>query len=128
MASLLFLGTLVLCTVSLVLTHNTSTAITVLIAATYVSVPITDIPCVNIPVDRLSALACRCGTMLAGNPAVEYFYSTNTLVTDTKELFPRETVILDGIGTLGGQRINETIMGASAVMRILGSSLSDLFE
>lgn len=128
MSPLLFLGTLVLCAVSLVLTRSASAAITALAAAACVSAPITSMLCVNMPISRLSALARRCGTMLVGNPAVEYFCNTNALMTDAKELFPKGTVILNGIKTFGGQRIDEVIMDASAVMCTLGGPLSDLFE
>lgn len=128
MAPLLFLGTLVLCAISLVLTRSASAAITALAAAACVSAPITSMLCVNMPISRLSALARRCGTMLVGNPAVEYFCNTNALMTDAKELFPKGTVILNGIKTFGGQRIDEAIMDASAVMCTLGGPLSDLFE
>lgn len=128
MAPLLFLGTVILCAVSLVLTRSASAAVTALAAAACVSAPITSMLCVNMPISRLSSLARRCGTMLVGNPAVEYFCNTNALMTDAKELFPKGTVILNGIKTFGGQRIDEAIMDASAVMCTLGGPLSDLFE
>lgn len=128
MAPLLFLSSILLCAVSLILTHSASAAVTSFAAAACVSAPITSMLCVNMPISRLSALARRCGTMLVGNTAVEYFCNTNALMTDAKELFPKGTVILNGIKTFGGQRIDEVIMDASAVMCTLGGPLSDLFE
>lgn len=128
MAPLLFLGSILLCAVSLIFTRSASAAVTAFAAAACVSAPITSMLCANMPISRLCALARRCGTMLVGNSAVEYFCNTNALMTDSKELFPKGTVILNGIKTFGGQRIDEVIMDASAVMCKLGGPLSDLFE
>jgi len=128
MAPLLFLGSILLCAVSLIFTRSASAAVTAFAAAACVSAPITSMLCANMPISRLCALARRCGTMLVGNSAVEYFCNTNALMTDSKELFPKGTVILNGIKTFGGQRIDEVIMDASAVMCTLGGPLSDLFE
>lgn len=128
MAPLLFLGSLALCAVSLVLTRSAGAAITALTAAACVSAPVTNMLCINMPVSRLCALARRCGTMLVGNPSVDYFCNTNALMLDAKELFPKGTVILNGIKTFRGQRIDEAIMDATAVMCTLGGPLSDLFE
>lgn len=128
MAPLLFLGSLALCAVSLLLTRSAGAAITALTAAACISAPITNMLCVNMPISRLCALARRCGTMLVGNPSIDYFCNTNALMLDAKELFPKGTVILNGIKTFRGQRIDEAIMDATAVMCTLGGPLSDLFE
>ena len=128
MAPLLFIGSLILCIVSLVLTRSAAAAITAFAAAACVGAPFTNMLCVNMPISRLCALARRCGTMLVGNPAVEYFCNTNAVMMDAKELFPKGTVILNGIKTFGGQRIDEALMDATAVMCTVGGPLSDLFD
>ncbi|WP_101697332.1 hypothetical protein [Clostridium minihomine] len=128
MAPLLFIGSLILCIVSLVLTRSAAAAITAFAAAACIGAPFTNMLCVNMPISRLCALARRCGTMLVGNPAVEYFCNTNAVMMDAKELFPKGTVILNGIKTFGGQRIDEALMDATAVMCTVGGPLSDLFE
>ena len=47
---------------------------------------------------------------------------------DAKDLFPKGTVILNGIKTFGGQRIDEAILDATALMYTVGGPLSDLFD
>lgn len=44
------------------------------------------------------------------------------------DLFPRGTVILNGIKTFAGQRIDEAIVDATALMCSVGGPLSDLFD
>ena len=43
-------------------------------------------------------------------------------------MFPRGTVVLNGIRTFGGQRIDDAILDATALMCSVGGPLSDLFD
>lgn len=128
MAPLLFVGSLVLCIVSVILTRSMTSAVTAFAAAACISAPITNMLCVNSLMARLCTLGRRCGIMLVGNPSVEYFCNANAVMLDVKELFPKGTVILNGIKTFGGQRIDEALVDATALMCVVGGPLSDLFE
>lgn len=128
MAPLLFIGSLILCIVSMILTRSVMAALTAFAAAACISAPITNMLCVNTLMARLCTLARRCGIMLVGNPSVEYFCNANAVMMDVKELFPKGTVILNGIKTFGGQRIDEALVDATALMCVIGGPLSDLFE
>ena len=119
---------LVLCIVYYVLNQDVIGAITVFAAATCISVPMMNMLSVNLPLARLSKLATRCGAMVVGYPAVEHFSTANAVVLDAKDLFPKGTVILNGIKTFGGQRIDDAIVDATALMCATGGPLSDLFD
>lgn len=119
---------LVLCIVYFYLNRDVIGAITAFAAAACISVPIMNMLSVNLPLARLSKIATRCGAMVAGYPSVEHFSTTNAVVLDAKDLFPKGTVILNGIKTFGGQRIDDAIVDATALMCATGGPLSDLFD
>ncbi len=128
LAPILFVLSLVLCMVTLYLTKNMYRALSAFAAATCISVPFANMLCVNLPLGRLSKIASRCGAMIVGYPSVEQFSNTNAVMVDAKDLFPKGTVILNGIKTFAGQRIDEAIVDATALMCSVGGPLSDLFD
>jgi hypothetical protein len=128
LAPILFVSSLILCIVTLVLSKDMFHALNAFAAATCISVPFVNMLSINLPLNRLSKIASRCGAMIVGYPAVEQFSSTNAVMVDAKELFPRGTVILNGIKTFAGQRIDDAIVDATALMCAVGGPLSDLFD
>ena len=128
MAPLVFLSSLILGIVTFVLTKDVYSALTAFAAAACVGTPFMNMLSVNLPLNRLSKIASRCGAMIVGYPAVEEFGSTNAVMLDAKDLFPKGTVVLNGIKTFAGQRIDEAIVDASALMCAVGGPLSDLFD
>lgn len=127
-APICFVCSLILCIVTLVLSKDMFHAFTAFAAAACISVPFVNMLSVNLPLNRLSKIAARCGAMIIGYPAVEQFSNTNAVMLDAKDLFPKGTVILNGIKTFGGQRIDEAIVDATALMCAIGGPLSDLFD
>ena len=123
-----FILSLVLCIVYYYLNRDVVGAITAFAAATCISVPMMNMLSVNLPLARLSKIATRCGAMVVGYPAVEHFSTANAVVLDATDLFPKGTVILNGIKTFGGQRIDDAIVDATALMCATGGPLSSLFS
>ncbi len=119
---------IILCAVVAVLTKDAISAITAFAAGACISTPVANMLCVNLPVSRLCRLARRCGTMVTGSSAIEQFSSVNAAMLDAKDLFPKGTVVLNGIKTFGDGRIDDAIIDASAVMSGIGGPLSDLFD
>jgi hypothetical protein len=123
-----FVCSLVLCIVTLYLSKDAFNAITAFTAASCIFVPFVNMLSVNMPVNRVSKIATRCGGMVVGFAAVDQFSATNAVIVDAKDLFPKGTVILNGIKTFGGQRIDDAIVDATALMCAAGGPLSDLFD
>lgn len=128
LAPLTFILSLVLCIVTVVISQSTVHAVTAFAAAACVSVPFTNMVAANLPISRLCKLGRRCGTMLVGYPTVEHFCNTNAVMLDAKDLFPKGTVILNGLKTFGNERVDDAIMEATALMCAAGGPLSDLFD
>ncbi|MBW7572757.1 HAD family hydrolase [Caproiciproducens faecalis] len=123
-----FVSSLILCIVTLILTKDVYGALTAFAAAACICVPFVNMLSVNLPVNRVCRIAARCGAMIIGYPAIDRFSSTNAVLVDAKELFPKGTVVLNAIKTFGGQRIDDAIVDATALMCAVGGPLSDLFD
>ena len=123
-----FLGSLALCIVAAVLTKNPATALTAFTASACLCVPFGGPLSVNLPLARLNRIAARSGGMAVGWDAVERFSDTDAAMLDAQDLFPRGTVVLNGIQTFAGQRIDEAILDATALTEAVGGTLSDLFS
>jgi hypothetical protein len=123
-----FLGSLALCIAAAVLTKSAPAAFTAFTVSACLCVPVGGALSVSLPLARLSRLAARCGGMTVGWDAVERFSGTDSVMIDAQDLFPRGTVVLNGIQTFAGQRIDEAILDATALTQAVGGTLSDLFS
>lgn len=123
-----FLASLGLCIVTAAMTRNAGTALAAFAASACVCVPFANMLSVNLPLAHLSHIAEKNGAMAVGWPAVERFCRTNAVMLNAQDLFPRGTVILSGIQTFAGQRIDEAIVDATALAASAGGPLNDLFS
>ncbi|XOQ48030.1 MAG: Copper-transporting P-type ATPase [Eubacteriales bacterium] len=128
MAPIGFVLSLILCIVSVILYKDVFSALTAFAAAACICVPFVNMLSVNLPVNRVCHVASRCGAMAVGYSAIDYFSSVNAVMVDAKDLFPKGTVVLNAIKTFGGQRIDDAIVDATALMCCVGGPLSDVFE
>lgn len=81
----------------------------------------------NVPFSRTCKTLNRYGGVLAGYSAVERLYDLNGLVVSDTDLFPRGSVLLHGIKTFGGERIDEAILKAASVLCAGESDLKPVF-
>lgn len=70
----------------------------------------------------------RAGSMVTGWKAVEQFGRVNGVVVDVEELFPSECIMLHGIKTFYGARIDEVILDAAALSIQAGGPLAHVFR
>lgn len=66
--------------------------------------------------------------MLIGQEEVDEFGDLNAVCVDAADLFPEDTVILNGIKTFAGTRIDEAILDAAAVVIAAGGPLQTVFR
>ncbi len=123
-----FIGSLLLCIATAVLTKNPVLALNTFTASACVCVPFSGSLSVNLPLARLSKIAKCCGSMAVGWDAIDQFSKTNAVILDAEDIFPRGTVVLNGIQTFAGQRIDEAILGATALTASVGGTLNGLFS
>lgn len=123
-----FLASLVLCIAAAVISRDAGTALTAFTVSSCVCVPFAGLLSVNLPLSRLANISARCGGMAVGWDAVKRFGGANAMALDAQDLFPRGTVVLTGIQTFAGHRIDDAILGATALTDAVGGTLSDLFS
>ena len=102
--------------VSFIVSKDLFSALTAFAAAACICVPMACVLAINVPIRRLCKRALRMGAMLIGYPAVQHFGDTTALVLDAEELFPAGSVVLHGMKTFGGQRVDDVILDAAAVI------------
>lgn len=129
MAPIGLIASLVVCIACLLISRSVPTALSALAASSCACVAVANMLSVNLPVSRLCKTARRAGAMVVGYEAVERLGNVNAVVVDADEVFPRGTVVLNGIKTFGNkQGAEQAIMAASALMKEIGGPLSGVFD
>lgn len=129
MAPIGLIASLVVCIVCLLISRSVPTALSALAASCCACVAVGNMLAVNLPISRLCKTARRAGAMVVGYEAVERFGNVNSIMVDAEEIFPRGTVVLNGIKTFGDRsRAEQAIMAASALMKEVGGPLAGVFD
>ncbi len=81
----------------------------------------------NLPLRRAAKHALRHGGMIASWSAVEAFGQPNAMMVDARDLFPDDSVVLHGIKTFSGTRIDSAILDAASVIIQAGGPLAGVF-
>lgn len=103
-------------------------AISVFTAALCMSMPAFAAVGSNLPLYQTAKRLLRRGAMLTGWHAVEEFSDISGMAVDASDLFPDENILLHGIKTFSGTRIDEAILDAAAVSIQAGGPLSAVFR
>ncbi len=82
---------------------------------------------VNLPLYDAVKSVHKHGGMIIGYPAAEEFVDINTATAQGSDLFPAGTVMLHGIKTFRGGRIDDAILDAASILVKAESILSDIF-
>lgn len=128
LASLGFICSLVIGILCFIINSELLMAFTAFAAAACVCVPMACIPAINLPIRRLCRQVRRVGGMLIGYPSIQKFSSVNSLVLDAEELFPEGSLMLHGMKTFSGQRVDAVILDAAAVICKAGGPMAPVFE
>lgn len=78
--------------------------------------------------NRASASANKEGSGILGYQAVENYGTAHALALDSMDLFPEYSVLLHGIKTFSGTRIDDAILDAASVSVRAGGPLSHVFR
>ena len=77
---------------------------------------------------RVSKRVLRAGGLLVGRAEAVEFAHVHALAVDAIELFPGECVLLNGIKTFSGTRIDDAIVDAASISIAAGGPLSEVFR
>lgn len=123
-----FFGSVVVALIYGVFMRDIMKALTIFASTVCISAPMGMASAVSFPILRSAKRALRHGAMLSGPQTVEEFGEIHALAVDALDLFPSEDILLHGIKTFSGSRIDEAIMDAAAVSIAAGGPLSSVFR
>lgn len=95
---------------------------------TAVSVPVATLLSVNAPVRKLCKTLLSYGSMLSGYPSVKQFYDSTAIMIDANELFPAESISLEGIKTFEDYGIDESLLCGIAILKEAQNPIANAFD
>ena len=95
---------------------------------TAVSVPVATLLSVNAPVRKLCKTLLSYGSMLSGYPSVKQFCDSTAIMIDANELFPAESISLEGIKTFEDYGIDESLLCGIAILKEAQNPISNAFD
>lgn len=95
---------------------------------TAVSVPVATLLSVNAPVRKLCKTLLSYGSMLSGYPSVKQFCDSTAMMIDANELFPAESISLEGIKTFEDYGIDESLLCGIAILKEAQNPIANAFD
>ena len=95
---------------------------------TAVSVPVATLLSVNAPVRKLCKTLLSYGSMLSGYPSVKQFCDSSAIMIDANELFPAESISLEGIKTFEDYGIDESLLCGIAILKEAQNPIANAFD
>lgn len=93
-----------------------------------ICVPMCCVPAVNLLIRGACKRTLDMGAMLVGYPGVRQFADTNAVILDANQLYPEGSVILHGIKGFSGERIDQAILEAGAVLTKAKVPIASTFD
>lgn len=113
---------------SFVFAQNAVSSLVALNISALFSIPIA-LPFISsLIVSSLSKFALKNNSMVISENAVKKLAKAKSVVLNDSDLYPKNNVILRGIKTFGGQRVDEAIILAATVVCRLGAPISHVFD
>ena len=95
---------------------------------TALSVPIATLLAVNVPVRKLCRTVNGYGAMIAGFPSIKQFCDSTAIMIDAEELFPADSIELEGIKTFVEYRVDESLLCGIAILKEAHNPIANAFE
>ena len=95
---------------------------------TAVSVPVATLLSVNAPVRKPCKTLLSYGSMLSGYPSVKQFCDSTAIMIDANELFPAESISLEGIKTFEDYGIDESLLCGIAILKEARNPIANAFD
>ena len=103
-------------------------AVNTLALITALSVPVSTLLAVNVPLRSLCKKLTGYGAMLAGYPSVKQFCDSAAIMMDAEELFPADSIDLEGIKTFEEYNVDESLLCGIAVLKEARNPIAKAFE
>ena len=107
---------------------NFADAINTMALITALAVPVSTLLAVNLPVRNLCRTLVGYGAMLAGYPSIKQFCDSTALMLDSNELFPPDTIELEGIRTFEDYNVDESLLCGIAILKEAQNPIANAFD
>ena len=105
-----------------------SDAVNTLALITALSIPISTLLAVNVPVKKLCKTLTGYGAMLAGYPSIKQFCDSTAIMIDANELFPADSIELEGIKTFEDYGVDESLLCGIAILKEAQNPIANAFD
>lgn len=95
---------------------------------TAVAIPVSTLLAVNLPVRKLCKKILSFGGMLAGYPSIKQFCDSTAIMIDANELFPVESISLEGIKTYEEYNVDESLLCGIAILKEAQNPIANAFD
>lgn len=95
---------------------------------TAVAIPISTLLAVNLPVRKLCKTLLSFGSMIAGYPSIKQFCDSTAIMVDANELFPVDSIELEGIKTYEDYNVDESLLCGIAILKEAQNPIANAFD
>lgn len=81
----------------------------------------------TLPLRDAAGVVSRFGGVMPGSDMIDVYQETNSVLLEAYDLFPAKSIVLHGIKTFQGKRIDDAILDAASVVCASKSVFSDIF-
>lgn len=105
-----------------------SDAVNTLSLITALAIPVSTLLAVNLPVKLLCKNLTGYGAMLAGYPSIKQFCDSTAIMMDANELFPADSIDLEGIKSFEDYNVDESLLCGIAILKEAQNPLANAFD
>ena len=95
---------------------------------TAVAIPVSTLLAVNLPVRKLCKKLLSFGGMLSGYPSIKQFCDSTAIMIDANELFPADSIELEGIKTYEDYNVDESLLCGIAILKEAQNPIANAFD
>lgn len=95
---------------------------------TAIAVPVSTLLAVNLPVRMLCKKLLSFGAMLAGYPSIKQFCDSTAVMIDANELFPADSIELEGIKTFEEYNVDESLLYGISILKEAKNPIAKAFD
>lgn len=93
-----------------------------------VSAPVCDLLAVNLPLRKLCKDSLSKNAMISGYPAVRQFCDTRAVICEAQDLYPIESITLNGVKAFTDRRLEEGMLAAAAILKEAKNPMACVFD
>ena len=93
-----------------------------------ISIPVSTLLAVNVPVRKLCKTLNSYGAMMSGYPSIKQFSDSTAIMIDAEELFPADSIDLEGIKTFVEYKVDESLLCGIAILKEAQNPIANAFD